>query len=531
MEAYVIFAGGGVKGAALAGAFYALEQHVDEIKGFGGTSAGSIVATLGAVGFSAKEVQDVMIDLDFKSLLDDGGERLESIKSRISKHVDSLKSRWFLKRLWAGGNLAKMFKEFDSELGLYDGKLIEKFIKGKISEKFPELEKHAEISFNDLFMNGCKPLKIVASDISRSVPVLFSVNDTKHGSSVVEAVRASVSYPGVFKPVAKGDRYLVDGGIASNLPAFLFNRESVEKRIPTFAFDLISEESSHPPLSKVGLWDFSKRLINTSLEASDVLLRSISGNVIYVPISVSSEISTLDFWISKDQRQALFNQGFEQASSFLTSLDILKSSRAEGLKIKKQIQAQHGGPKRYDHVLKAVVDNLKEKSKKLEAPRACIILPTGRGTKMVAFTYGFRDQDSGRWHTDVDLELEMGTGGSGIAWTDRTMCAIDLLEKREFGLSAEQADKVPEDRKALLCVAIRGLWAHKLALDTSGEPTADITSTRTSFLDADVEPIGVLCVDTASTLDETGWVDNERPDNSVENTMWAWSHTLTSYLT
>ena len=54
MKAYVIFAGGGVKGAALAGAYYAIEQHLDVngIQGFGGTSAGSLVATLGSIGFN-----------------------------------------------------------------------------------------------------------------------------------------------------------------------------------------------------------------------------------------------------------------------------------------------------------------------------------------------------------------------------------------------------------------------------------------------------------------------------------------------
>ena len=302
-----------------------------------------------------------------------------------------------------------------------------------------------------------------------------------------------------------------------------------DSRISTFAFDLVSEEASKSKTpNNIHLYEFCQRLVNTSLEASDILLRSISGNVIYVPITIPSDISTLDFGISKEDRQRLFDAGFEQVSSFLNSLEILKSSRGAGLEIKKGIQSQHGGPKRYDHVLKAVLDSLREASKELKSPRACIMLPTGRGTKMVAFTYGFKDENE-RWHADVDLEISLGTGGSGIAWTDRTMCAVDLTENLSFGLSDEQASKVPEDRKAILCVAIRGLWAHKLALDESGEPTGDIRQ-GAEFQDADVEPIGVLCVDTASTLEATGWVENDAHNNDVENTMWAWSHTLTSYL-
>ena len=54
----------------------------------------------------------------------------------------------------------------------------------------------------------------------------FSKDETLYGSSVLDAVRASTCYPFVFQPVDRNRQcWLVDGGLASNLPAFLFHDE------------------------------------------------------------------------------------------------------------------------------------------------------------------------------------------------------------------------------------------------------------------------------------------------------------------
>src|SRR5271165_4951747 len=77
MKAYAILDGGGVKGAALAGCLKAAEELGIEFAGYGGTSAGSIVALLAAVGYTGDELLHMLVDeLDFTCLLDDGGQRL-----------------------------------------------------------------------------------------------------------------------------------------------------------------------------------------------------------------------------------------------------------------------------------------------------------------------------------------------------------------------------------------------------------------------------------------------------------------------
>src|SRR5262249_42309668 len=64
-------------------------------------------------------------------------------------------------------------------------------------------------SFDDLPI----PYRCVATDLVTGEEVVF-----KDGSLPL-AMRASMSIPGVFKPVRNGDQVLVDGGLVGNLPS------------------------------------------------------------------------------------------------------------------------------------------------------------------------------------------------------------------------------------------------------------------------------------------------------------------------
>lgn len=66
-----------------------------------------------------------------------------------------------------------------------------------------------DIVFNQLNI----PFRCVAVDLNSGKPVVFKGND-----NVCEAIVASSTIPGVFKPVAKDDMLLVDGGVKCRLP-------------------------------------------------------------------------------------------------------------------------------------------------------------------------------------------------------------------------------------------------------------------------------------------------------------------------
>jgi len=82
-------------------------------------------------------------------------------------------------------------------------------LKGKRAEGLIELLTHGK-SFSELSI----PLAVVATDIEKGERVVFTEGD------LVQAVRASMSIPGVFNPVRYQGRLLVDGAVTERLPVY-----------------------------------------------------------------------------------------------------------------------------------------------------------------------------------------------------------------------------------------------------------------------------------------------------------------------
>src|SRR5690606_13412565 len=119
------------------------------------------------------------------------------------------------------------------------------------------------------------------------IPVVFPRDNSN--ASVVDCVYASAAYPIVFRPIESGDSLYVDGGLASNLPSFLYGDQSRDTRLPTLAFDLVEPPSPVPRSWLCYCW----RLLMTSLGASDVFLREVSDRILHVPIHLPLGIKTL----------------------------------------------------------------------------------------------------------------------------------------------------------------------------------------------------------------------------------------------
>lgn len=68
----LIFEGGGVRGTAYLGSIKALEEKdiLKDIHRYAGTSVGAIYATILAIGYTSKEIRNILYDLDFTTLLD-----------------------------------------------------------------------------------------------------------------------------------------------------------------------------------------------------------------------------------------------------------------------------------------------------------------------------------------------------------------------------------------------------------------------------------------------------------------------------
>ena len=104
-----VFSGGGLKGFALVGAYQVLEEKGYRFHRVAGTSAGAILACFIAAGYSAKEIEKMLDEQDFQSLLDP---RKTIIPLPLMK--------WFL-LYW--------------RLGLYQGKALENWFLEKLAAK------------------------------------------------------------------------------------------------------------------------------------------------------------------------------------------------------------------------------------------------------------------------------------------------------------------------------------------------------------------------------------------------------------
>ena len=211
MKLGLALAGGGVKGAAHIGVLKALEENGIHVDYIGGTSIGSIVASLYAMGYSP----DIILEI-----------------CRLSaKEVMKTDAGYF----------ASNFKNYKRILGsgLLSGETIEDVIKQCARER-------NIIDINDIEM----PIVIPTVDIAKSKKYVFTNRDLQGDYYIKEgliekAVRASASYPGVFAPCEYMNHKFVDGGIIDNLPAREVRKLGADKVLSIkFANDLENDPKS-----------------------------------------------------------------------------------------------------------------------------------------------------------------------------------------------------------------------------------------------------------------------------------------------
>lgn len=300
MKADAVFEGGGVKGIGLAGALYYAEKEMKvEWQNVAGTSAGAIVAALLASGCSAAEIKDIVFGLDFSLVKDEG-------------FIDHFS--------YPGKILSIIF-----EKGIYEGNYIERFIE-------EQLQKKGVATFGDLRIKGetdpryLYKLNVIASDISRGKMLVLPSDIKDYGIdpdrlSVARAVRMSMSIPVFFEPVNlnylnSGEvrrSFIVDGGILSNFPVWLFDAER-DPQWPTFGFRLI-EPGQCEPRSINNIVDFLSAMIGTMMEAHDE--RYIQDANFRRTIGIPTMgVRTTEFAITPEKKEMLFKSGYDAAKKF-----------------------------------------------------------------------------------------------------------------------------------------------------------------------------------------------------------------------
>jgi len=309
-EADGVFQGGGVKGIGLVGALLEFHDHGwTGWKHSAGTSAGAIIAAYLACGHTPLETAELLEHVPFRKFVDTG---------QFGKYVSG---PW---NLLAHRGFAK---------GEYFRHWMDDQLNGA--------------TFRDLRIDGTSDswrVKLIAADITNR-EMLVLPDDLRryrrHGDDapidpdsfkVADAVRMSMSIPFFFEPVtlthhASGDEAtIVDGGILSNFPVWLFDVDHRDPVRPTFGFRLKGGRGVGSGVQRylrmLG-WPAAMGfdLFHTASDAWDNRFMSNSTRVRTCAVDAGS-VGTTDFDLSADARRMLVESGRRAARDFLAGFDV-----------------------------------------------------------------------------------------------------------------------------------------------------------------------------------------------------------------
>jgi NTE family protein len=306
--------GGGVKGIGLAGAYSVLEEEGWQPQNVAGTSAGAITAALIAAGYTSAELKEIIFGLDFRRFEDKSWEdKVPLVGTPLSVLVTN---------------------------GVYKGDAFLDWIRGVLHEK--GIRTFADLKTKWVDTKYSSRLQVIASDITARQLLVLPRDAGTLGLEAWEldvalAVRMSMSIPIFFRCVRmRGDdsreHLIVDGGMLSNFPVWLFDCEDEETPDwPTFGLLLVEPEPEKPvaarippperaPLGAKGLVTLVSGMLHTMMEAHDRLYLEKAQFARTIPIPTLG-VGTTEFGISEQRKQALYDSGRAAAEKFLSTWD------------------------------------------------------------------------------------------------------------------------------------------------------------------------------------------------------------------
>jgi NTE family protein len=310
-----VFEGGGVLGTAFLGAVRCCSDVGIRWKGLAGTSAGAITASLLAADLSVDELEQAIGQLEFLRFLQQKTSWL--IQDRTPE-LDLDRPGWMLARLMIAG-----------QLGQFRGEPFHDWLAGLLAQA-------GKRTFGDIGRNDPdRRLKVVISDLTlgqmRLLPDdLPSYSLPAETFPIADAVRLSMSIPFFFEPGRLGGSLIVDGGILSNYPLWIFDVGETgpgdgtggttppkPPAWPTFGFRLVDRRSEQPPVI-LRATDLLGAMVKTMMVASDRHYMSLHNRNRTIDIDITPVgVTATQFNLDEAAKVALYRIGCESALDFL----------------------------------------------------------------------------------------------------------------------------------------------------------------------------------------------------------------------
>ncbi|MFN4123467.1 MAG: patatin-like phospholipase family protein [Flavobacteriales bacterium] len=296
----VVLSGGGSSGVAHVGVLKALEENNIPIDYITGTSMGALVGGMYAMGYSPSEIEEIITSPMFNNW--------------VFGRPDERYVFYYRDREPNGSWIGLKFR-IDSafQYTLPTNIISTAYMDFAFMERTAPITAKANRNFDSLFV----PFRAVAADVFTKSSVIFRQGD------LGIALRASTSYPFVYRPLKLGDRLLYDGGLYNNFPSDVMYHDFLPDVIigSTVAF------SMNPPDED----DITSQIKSMLMYYTSYESICDDNNMIIIRPKIPS-VSILDFSRSRDMVQG----GYETTLSRIDDIKQLISRRTNPEELKER---------------------------------------------------------------------------------------------------------------------------------------------------------------------------------------------------
>ena len=281
----LVLSGGGAKGMTHIGIIRALEENNIPIDYITGTSMGAIIGSLYAMGYSPDDMEALLRSPDFKRW--------------YSGKVEP-KYEYYFKKNRPTPEFFNIRFAFRDSMHLKPQILPTSMVNPiQMNLVFVELFARATASCNGDFNKLFVPFRCIASDVYNKRPLIMRKGD------LGDAVRASMSFPFVFKPIEIDSVLAYDGGIYNNFPTDVMRED--------FCPDIIigSVVAANPSKPKEN--DLMSQIENMVMQKTDYSLPDSLGIIMNFKYD---DVNLLDF----ERLQELHDIGYNRTISLMDSI-------------------------------------------------------------------------------------------------------------------------------------------------------------------------------------------------------------------
>lgn len=284
MPENIIICGGGVKIMAYIGAIAYLHEinALHNIRNFYGVSAGGILATMLAIGYTIHEIKDFMNNFDFTKVVADIDPSIVFDEYAISK----------------GHNMEVVTKSV----------IVFKLGKDNL-----------DYSFKQLYQDKNIKLLLSAFNVTQNRMTYF---DHTSDTPIWKALVASCRLPFLFTPFRINDDAYLDGGTGDNFPIHLIPKHDIIKSIGIY-----SDFSQNSPFKTgFGFIDYTLNIMSVFTSSNYYQLLSFYHPII---INIPSPTSCINFDIDNTQKNVLYELGYNCAKEQMPQIQQFWESISE----------------------------------------------------------------------------------------------------------------------------------------------------------------------------------------------------------